>query len=215
MLPQYMDQLDPERRQVFLKLKAFSQEFVLGGGTAIMLQIGHRQSLDFDCFSEKELPRKILTEAKKIFGKNLFLQVATSEIVTIRTDKGVEISFVWHPFKLIRKTLKTDSISIFHLDDLVANKAYTIGRRGAWRDYIDLFFFLRWKKYSLKKTIKLAEKKFAGEFNEKLFLGQLTYFDDLEIFPTVFLKESYTPNQIKFFLGERVREYLKKVKKIS
>jgi len=40
-----------------------------------------------------------------------------------------------------------------------------------WRDYVDLFFFLKWRFYSIEKIITLAKEKFGGEFNEKLFLG--------------------------------------------
>lgn len=54
MLPPYLDQLDPARQDVFKKLVRFANEFTLGGGTAIMLQLGHRLSYDFDCFSPKK-----------------------------------------------------------------------------------------------------------------------------------------------------------------
>lgn len=40
----FLDQLDSERKRVFDKLAAFADTFVLAGGTAIMLQIGHRKS---------------------------------------------------------------------------------------------------------------------------------------------------------------------------
>jgi len=80
-----------------------------------------------------------------------------------------------------------------------------------WRDYVDLFFFLKWRFYSIKKIIALAKEKFGGEFNEKLFLGQLVYFDDIKIVPTVFLKESYTDDEIKSFLEKEVEAYIKKI----
>lgn len=91
----------------------------------------------------------------------------------------------------------------------MTNKAFTIGRRGAWRDYVDIFFFMKWKQYTLSDIISLAEKRFGGEFNAKLFLGQLTYFDDIKIFETTFLKESYTSNQIQRFLDTQVKEYVR------
>lgn len=69
MLLPYLDILDPERQKVFKLLKHFSRTFVLAGGTAIMLQIGHRLSYDFDCFSEKPLPRNTDKMAYDIFGK--------------------------------------------------------------------------------------------------------------------------------------------------
>lgn len=86
-----------------------------------------------------------------------------------------------------------------------------MGHRPQWRDYVDLFFLMKWELYDLKKIVALSEKKFGGEFNAKLFLEQLTYFDDVEIRPTEFLKESYAPEEIKGFLENAVREYLKKV----
>lgn len=210
MLLPYLDILDPERQKVFKLLKHFSRTFVLAGGTAIMLQIGHRLSYDFDCFSEKPLPRNTDKIAYDIFGRDIAVRVQTRDQITLITPTNVEITFVCHPYKPLRKLVKTDSISLFHLDDLAANKAMTIGKRGAWRDYVDLFFLLKKKLYSIKTLIAFAEKKFAGMFSEKLFLGQLVYFDDLDIATTAFIKESYKEKEIKLFLEKQVEEYIQK-----
>lgn len=203
-----MDQLDPARQSVFKKLDAFSGEFTLAGGTAIMLQIGHRQSYDFDCFSLQELPQSLLRSVRAEFGPTITPLVDTGEILTVKTVEGVEVTFVFHPYKPLQKPILTSSIAVFHLDDLTANKAYTIGRRGAWRDYVDLFFLLKRKHYSLTRIIDLAKEKFTAEFNEKLFLEQLTYFADIAIVETVFLKETYSVDQIKVFLEKEVEEYI-------
>lgn len=211
MLPLFLDLLDQDRQEVFKKLKAFKKDFILAGGTAIMLQIGHRRSLDFDCFIEQNLPINIDRKAKYVFSKYILPIYKSREQLTFKTNNSVEVTFVSHPYKPLQKPLETDSISIFHLDDLVANKAYTIGRRGAWRDYLDLFFFLKRSIYDLKTIIKLAQKKFQNEFNPKLFLEQLVYFDDIDIIPTEFIKESYTDKQIKSFLEKQVEEYLGKI----
>lgn len=206
-----MEKLDRERQKIFWQLRVFSPEFILAGGTALMLQIGHRLSYDFDCFSEKQLKENFIRKVKRIFSKNIFIEIITFEQLNFFTSNKINITFAAHPFKPLRKPIKTGSISLFHLDDLAANKAYTIGRRGAWRDYVDLFFILKWKISSLKEIIKNTEKKFAGEFNDKLFLKQLVYFNDLEILPVKFLKESYSINKIQNFLKDEVRKYLKKV----
>lgn len=97
------------------------------------------------------------------------------------------------------------------LDNLIAKKAFKICINGTWRDYVDLFILLKWKLYTLDKIIALSEKKFAGEFHDKLFLEQLTYFDDLEILSTNFIKERYTDDQIKKFLADAVKKHLKKI----
>lgn len=210
MLLPYLDLLDPERQKVFKLLKHFSHTFVLAGGTAIMLQIGHRLSYDFDCFSEKPFPINTDKMAYDIFGENIVIRVQTRDQITLVTPTSVEITFVCHPYKPLEKVIETDSIPLFHLDDLAANKAMTIGKRGAWRDYVDLFFLLRNKLYSMDALIALAEQKFAGMFAEKLFLEQLAYFDDFDIDPIVFLKESYEEKEIKSFLEKKVEEYIQK-----
>ena len=208
--PPYLDKLSLERRRVFTELKAFP-DFVLADGTAIMFQMGDRLTYDFDLFSKKSISRYILTKAKKIFGKDILIQLETSDMISFKTKDNIDISFVFYPYKPLRKLIKTDSIPLYDLDDLVANKAITISRRGAWRDYVDIFFFLKRKRYSVNDLIDLAEKKYGGEFSSKLFLGQLTYFEDVKILPTVFLKEKYSDQEIKSYLEREVRLYLKKI----
>ena len=210
MLPPYLGQLDKERHEVFKQLEHFSSHFVLAGGTAIMLQIGHRKSYDFDCFSEKPIPKNTDKMAYDIFGRNITIRYQVRDQITLVTPTNVEITYVCHPYKPLRKIIQTESIPLFHLDDLAANKAMTIGKRGTWRDYVDLFFLLRKKLYSISTLIDLAEKKFAGMFSEKLFLGQLTYFGDLDIATIVFIKESYKEKEIKAFLEKQVEEYIQK-----
>ena len=210
MLLQYLEKLSPERQEIFRELKQFSKNFVLAGGTAIMLQIGHRMSYDFDCFSVNSLPSNLLRKIKKVFGLFITPRIRTSEQITFPTKDNIEVTFVYSPYKSLEKPMLTDSMSLFHLDDLAANKAYTIGRRGVWRDYVDLFFFLKWELYSIDKINALAREKFKGEFNEKLFLEQLVYFDDLIIVPIDFIKESYQEKEIKEFLEKQVEEYIQK-----
>ncbi len=210
MLLQYLEKLSPERQEVFRELKRFDKDFILAGGTAMMLQIGHRLSYDFDCFSLSPLSSNLLRQIKKVFGLFITPRIQTSEQITFPTKNGVEITFVCHPYKLLQKPIRTDSMLLFGLDDLAANKAYVIGRRGVWRDYADLFFFLKWQLYSIDKIIALAQKKFRGEFNEKLFLEQLVYFDDVNVVPIDFIKESYDEKEIKSFLEKKVDEYIRK-----
>lgn len=208
MLLQYLGKLSPERQEVFRQLKQFSANFVLAGGTAMMLQIGHRLSYDFDCFSLNPLSSNLLRQIKKVFGLFITPRIQTSEQITFPTKTGIEVTFVYHPYKLLQKPIRTDSMLLFGLDDLAANKAYVIGRRGVWRDYVDLFFFLKRKLYSIDRINRLAREKFKGEFNEKLFLEQLVYFDDVSVVPIDFIKESYDEKEIKEFLERKVEEYV-------
>ncbi|MFH0749757.1 MAG: nucleotidyl transferase AbiEii/AbiGii toxin family protein [Candidatus Gottesmanbacteria bacterium] len=211
----FLDQFDNARQTIFPKLAAFSPSFTLAGGTAMMLQIGHRQSYDFDCFCFEPLTNKVRKKATTLFGKDTKIKFDTPDIFSVITPELVEVTLVSYPYHPLRPTISTPSIALLHMDDLVANKAHTLGRRNAWRDYVDLFFVLKWNLYSLTSIISLTEKKYGNEFNARLFLGQLTYFQDINVMKTTFLKESYTPEEIQTFLGTAVRNYLQNILPIS
>ena len=51
--------LTPTARRLFPLLGRF-KEFYLVGGTALALQIGHRVSVDFDMFTEKQLQPPVI-----------------------------------------------------------------------------------------------------------------------------------------------------------
>ena len=58
--------LTKEGIALFSKLSALS-EYYLDGGTGLALQIGHRISVDFDFFSNKEIPKNLLAKIKRVF----------------------------------------------------------------------------------------------------------------------------------------------------
>lgn len=92
------------------------------------------------------------------------------------------------------------------LSDFAADKAYSIGKRGVWRDYVDIFFLLKRKIFTLKEIIHNAQKKYKPEFNPRLFLEQLSYFGDIHDFQMVLLKEKYTVEDVKTFLIGTVKK---------
>jgi len=87
------------------------------------------------------------------------------------------------------------------------NKAYSIGHRPAWRDYVDIFFILK-KGVRLETIIREAKKRFEGKFDEKLFLEQLVYIKDIQDFSTSFISKSYTSGEIKKFFEKETERYL-------
>jgi hypothetical protein len=90
--------------------------------------------------------------------------------------------------------------------EIGATKAYTIGRRGTYKDYVDLYFIVAEHHASLQEIIALAEQKFGGIFNSRLFTEQLLFMDDLRDYQVDFLKSSVTPEEIINFFRQRIRE---------
>lgn len=92
------------------------------------------------------------------------------------------------------------------LIDLAAMKAYAMGRRATWKDYVDLYFLLK-NHFSLTKIAKRAKRIFHGGFNEKLFRQQLCYFEDVDLSEKIdFLKEKIPAGEIQKFLTEKALE---------
>lgn len=203
----YFEILNSKQQKVFAFLKEFSKLGVLGGGTALALQLKHRKSYDFDIFMAKSITKDLLSKIQKVFDNIKILVDSSDEISFIAN--GVKISFVYFPFPPLHKTIKTYSLPIFYWKDLILDKAYAIGRRSEYRDYVDIFFTIK-RGYKLKNIIGECKKKFGGLFSEKLFLQQLVYLKDIRDFSAEFLKEKYNPKEIKNFFKKAVKEYFKK-----
>jgi len=159
-------------------LKLFSKNFGLVGGTAIALYLGHRKSIDFNLFSLKEFDHlKIRKEILK-FKKPFKVIVNEKEQYSIFIN-GVKITFLYYPFKIKFSKNFENIINLPDLLTLSAMKAYTLGRRAKWKDYVDLYFIM--KHYGgIKKVIKKAKNIFGNEFNEKMFRAELAYFKDID-----------------------------------
>ena len=85
-------------------------------------------------------------------------------------------------------------------------KAYTVGRRGSYKDYVDLYFVIAENHATLTDIIAGAEQKFGTDFNSRLFLEQLVYLDDLADTDIQFIKSEVAPHDIQRFFEDRIRE---------
>ena len=101
------DVLPPEQRRLWPELRhAPGLGFTLYGGTAIALRLGHRDSVDFDFFSERPLDREAIRAAFPFVSGATTLQDQgdTWVVLTPEGDEGggqVKVSFfgTWHPLR--------------------------------------------------------------------------------------------------------------------
>ncbi len=159
-------------------IQEFGVDFGLVGGTAISLQIGHRQSIDFDLFTNKKLNNSAIRQ--KVIRKYSINQVFQDdqEEFTLVIN-GVKLTFLYYPFAINFTENLDDIIKTPDLKTLAAMKAYALGRRAKWKDYVDLYFILK-DYFSLEEITKRAQSIFKNEFNEKNFRTQLAYFKDID-----------------------------------
>jgi hypothetical protein len=91
---------------------------------------------------------------------------------------------------------------------LAAMKAFALGRRSKWKDYVDLYFILR-DNYSIKEISQEAEKVFSQQFSEKLFRGQLAFHKDIDFSePVEFMGPAIPDDEIKEFLIDKATDFL-------
>jgi len=195
--------LTEKQKSIAPILKKYSNDFGLVGGTAIALHIGHRESIDFDLFSYKEFDnlniRKIITSSEKEIKR--VIRDEKGEFTFILD--GVQMTFFHYPFYIKFEDDFEGIIKTPSLLTLAAMKAYALGRRVKWKDYVDLYFILK-DFYSIEDISKKAKEIFKGEFNEKILKEQLVYFEDIDYSEEVIYKKGYEVS------SEEVKDSLKK-----
>ncbi len=94
----------------------------------------------------------------------------------------------------------------YRVKEIGATKAYTIGRRGTYKDYVDLYFIIAEHHTSLEEIIALAERKLGGGLNSGLSTEQLLFMDDVRDYQIDFLKVPVTPEGVTSFFRDKLRE---------
>ena len=159
-------------------LLKFKKSYGLVGGTAIALQLQHRRSIDFDLFSISKIDRALIR--RNIISSGFKISqvlVDTPDEYTIVVNT-VKITFLYYPFP-IKFPVSYQGLRLADLKTLAAMKAYALGRRAKWKDYVDVVFIAK-ELNGLAPIIREAEKIFGNEFNEKIFREQLVYFKDID-----------------------------------
>lgn len=183
-------------------VKQFSREYYLVGGTAIALYIGHRRSIDFDLFKHTSLkPENIISKISAFNYPYSITRRVKEQMNVIVHD--VKFTFFEYPFKIEAKQKFEDSIRLPELIDLAAMKAYALGRRSKWKDYVDLYFILK-DYFTIEQISKKAYEIYNQLFSEKLFRAQLSYFDDIDYSESVeYLFPVVSENEMKAFLIDK------------
>lgn len=205
----FLEVLTQDRKDMFHKLSPFRDVGYLAGGTALALQIGHRQSYDFDIFIDQEINNTLRKRLSETLSIDRYIVNTGDQITCI--SGNISITFLWYYFKRITPLVSTTYLPLASVEDIAADKAMTIGRRAVWRDYVDIFFLLK-STFSLAEIITFARNKFNEEFVETQFLEQLVFFDDVTIAPVEYIHGPASETEIKDTLKEQVERHVTFVK---
>ncbi len=171
--------LSADQNSLLPLIKAFSRDYYLVGGTAIALQIGHRRSIDFDLFTTKRINRLSIrrTIERADFRIDRVIWENSEQLHLI--INGVKLTFFCYPFAIIPALRFESIIRMPDLVTLAAMKAFALGGRAKWKDYVDLYFLLT-DQIGLQQIIDKAKSIFGTSFTEKLFREQLSFFKDMD-----------------------------------
>ncbi len=195
----YKEILSHRQIELLPLISEFAGKFFLVGGTAIGLQIGHRQSIDFDLFTEAPVSAQSIKN--KLKKQNVSYSIIHQEYDQLHLLLNeVKLTFFSFPYKIDAVEPFDRIINMPGLMDLAAMKALALGGRAKWKDYVDIYFLLK-QQFSLKDIEQKACKLFGEAFSPKLFRQQLVYFKDINYSEEViYMKEAPSKPEIEAFL---------------
>ena len=171
-------------------VQLFSSDFGLVGGTAIALHLGHRESIDYDLFTFDEFInqkiRRIISRVAKI---DTVVRDETGQFTLV--IQGVRFTFFQFPYKINYSESLGDIIKLPDILTLAAMKAFALGRRAKWKDYVDLYFILK-SHHTISEITEKGVEIFGNEFNEKIFRVQLAYFEDIDYSEQIIYREGFS-----------------------
>lgn len=173
--------LPPSQRTLWNELGQTPRDFVLYGGTALALRLGHRRSEDFDFFSNNTFtPERLRSTIPYLQGAEVSQFEANTLTAIVTRDGPVKVS-LFGGLKLNRvqdpDLVRGNGIYVASLLDVAATKLATIQQRAQARDYEDLAAIIG-AGVALSEALAAAQATYGREFNGALSLKALTYFAD-------------------------------------
>jgi hypothetical protein len=179
--------LPPAQQNFWRERPAIPSHFVLYGGTAIALRLGHRSSEDFFVFSSEPFETGALLDALSFSREAEIIQSAANTLtLRVERDGPVKLSFFGGlSFGRVENpdSVEGQSFSIASLADLLAAKLRVLWQRAEAKDYLDVATMIR-AGLSLEHGLGCAAALYGGQFNPTLVLKALTYFQDGDL-PTL------------------------------
>lgn len=178
------------------------------GGTALSLQLGLRESFDFDFCVSVPFNNEVIIEELAKMGEIEIQQnqKGTCDLIL----NGVQISFFYYPNPLINNVIKVEempNLKMASIIDIAIMKIVAIGGRGSKKDFFDLYYIIQKCHISISELAEGLIRKCGNHINYVNIIMGLSYFEDAEeeILPKTYvecdwrkIKEFYLKIQPEF-----------------
>ena len=194
----YLDVLNDNQRRLLLLFGNILKDtdFYLAGGTALALQIGHRISVDLDWFVPVLGDTENFLNLLKSYTNNFYITSISSETVYLVID-NVQVSFIGYNYHDLQPKVKLNEYGIYLAspDDIACMKLSAIAGRGAKKDFVDLYFLIKYFR-PLNTYIDLYVQKYNTR-DVGHVIRSLVYFKDAEREPDVKMLKDLSWNDLK------------------
>lgn len=174
--------LQPPQRTLWDELVDVPKSFVLCGGTAVALYLGHRTSVDFDFFASEQINTDELLSSVPFLDGSKVTQRSPGTL-TCLVDRGgpVQVSFFAVP-KIHRiaapAIAENNGLQVAALIDLAGMKAAVVQKRAEAKDYIDIDAILEQGNFDLPMILAAAQLIYGPSFHPENTLKALCFFGD-------------------------------------
>lgn len=169
--------IEPDTLSLILSLqeKPYINNFVLVGGTALALQLGHRASVDIDLFTHQRFDvSQLLESLQEDFNIQVRNQMNHALLVNINS---IKTDFVFQPSAILLPQVEVEKVRMASLKEIAAMKIGAITARGKRRDFIDLYCLL--EHFTLAEIVDAFTEKYKDATPE-LAIRSLFYFEDAD-----------------------------------
>lgn len=204
--------LSESRKKTLVSFVSWKNEFYLAGGTGLALQIGHRDSIDFDFFSNNSFDsNKMIERLSKLFDNKSFkVTQIEKNTLSILLQSEIKISFMTYEYDLLNPLISTEYMNIASIPDIACMKLSTIMQRSALKDYVDLYEIM--KIYNLEQLLSFVKKKYPM-IDSTVILKSLSYLEDIINEPLIYHDKKLKPSLdiLKQFFQSEVKKYINEI----
>lgn len=159
------------------------KDFVLVGGTALSLQLGHRKSIDSDLFTARGFDPKLVGGHIDVAYKGEKITVLGNSVFA-KID-GIKTDIIAHRYEWIQPVKEIDGIRMASLEDIAAMKLNAIVNSGQrLKDYFDIHFLLEQRslgELTAAYAAKYPEMNVTIAKNALLYHKEIDFKVDLEL----------------------------------
>lgn len=185
MFEPHVEIFPPPQLSLWKELAEIPGHFVLYGGTALSLRLGHRQSFDFDFFtSEPLVPNDLLQSLKLLRGAKILQNSSQTLTVAIERIGSVKLSFsggITFGRVGVPERTADGMVKVASLLDIAGTKAKVVLQRAEAKDYLDLLALFK-NGISLAHAMAAAIVLYGDQYNPMLTAKSLSYFEDGDLY---------------------------------